>query len=318
MPKISVIIPYKNSEKYLNECLSSIQRQTFPDWEIIGINDGSEDKSASIFKEFAQQDPRIQTFTNIGSGIIPALDQAFKLASGIYFTRIDSDDLVPENRLELMLELALVNTKRTIITGLVRYFGEGDVSEGYRSYEQWLNEININGTQWKNIYRECVIASPNWLTHGDNIVAIGGFRSLTYPEDYDLVLKWYRARMKIATVPEITLQWREHPERTSRNSNHYDQAAFFKLKIEAFLENDLRSKNLILWGKNQKTKLVSGLLKEANISHQTYALKDFRKIESFPGTQLLVGVYPSQSERKQITNYLSGLNMVEGIDWWWL
>ena len=124
---------------------------------------------------------------------------------------------------------------------MVKYFGEKPISEGYLKYENWINEINLTGKQWQQVYRECVIASPNWMVRKSDLDNIGGFNDLIYPEDYHLVFKWYQNRFDIHTIPEVTLYWREHPERTSRNSEYYAQKSFFNLKIHQFIKNDLRS-----------------------------------------------------------------------------
>ena len=103
MPKISVIIPIYNVEKYLKECLDSVLNQTLKDIEIICINDGSNDKSGLIIEKYAQKDSRIKFIhqENLGAGFSRNL--GFNLSTGEYCIFFDSDDYFCElNALEKM------------------------------------------------------------------------------------------------------------------------------------------------------------------------------------------------------------------------
>lgn len=318
IPEISILMPYKNASIWLVDCLVSIQHQSFQNWEVIGVNDSSTDESEAIFLEFQEKDSRFKTFKNEGQGIIAALDFAFQKSNGKLISRMDADDLMPEKRLEQMQNLLLDCPEKTVVTGLVQYFSDLPISAGYQSYETWINETNLKGLQTENIFRECVIASPNWLTNREVMDSIGGFGDLKYPEDYDLVLKWYDIRVNFKVVPEVTLFWREHPNRTSRNSKNYTQEAFFELKINAFLRLDYLQNQLIIWGKNPKSRMISKILEARGIPFENHDLKDFRKVEKIQKPQILLAVYPFEKERKLIQNYLFFLDLQEGMDWWWV
>ena len=316
--EISILMPYKNAAPWIADCLLSIQNQSFQDWEVIGVNDSSTDESEAIFLEFQERDSRFKTFKNQGNGIIPALDLAFAKSKGKLISRMDADDLMPEKRLEQMRNLMLSSEPKTVVTGLVNYFSDQQISPGYLAYESWINDVNLDGNQNQNIYRECVIASPNWLTWKDNLKLVGGFGSLEYPEDYDLILKWYKSKMSFKVVPEVTLLWREHPSRTSRNSENYAQSAFFKLKIETFLKTDYRKGPLVIWGKNPKSKLITAILTSVGISFENHLLGNYKLVEQMKNPQILVAVYPTKKERNRIQKYFKSIELEEGIDWWWV
>ncbi len=311
-------MPVKNGEKYLVECIESILLQSFQDWELIIINDHSTDTTADILTEFEENNSKIKSLVNNGLGIINALQLGLEKTSGKFVTRMDSDDIMPENRLEIMMDSILNSDTGTVVTGLVKYISDQPVSEGYLNYEAWLNQINLNASQWQNIYRECVIASPNWIIRKTDLMNSGGFDDLQYPEDYDLVFSWYRNHYDVVCIPKVTLHWREHPARTSRNSHHYIQKAFFDLKVSRFLELELEESSLIIWGKNPKTRFTKDFLKSKGIDCHQYDLKDYRKIEDFSSPKLLVGVYPDVSERLKLEDYLKTIGLSQGSDWWYL
>jgi glycosyltransferase involved in cell wall biosynthesis len=298
--------------------MDSILAQSFHEWELIIVDDHSTDETPALLLSFAEADPRIQCYQNQGKGIIPALQLALSKTQGEFITRMDSDDLMPENRLKKMVEAVTKSPEKTIVTGLVSYFSDQAVSEGYLTYEHWLNEVNIRNTQWKNVYRECVIASPNWMMRTDELKQMGGFDTLIYPEDYHLVLRWYQHDFQIKTIPETTLLWREHPARTSRNSAHYNQHHFFNLKINEFLRHDWNKQPLILWGTNPKAKITAQILDETRIPYTQMDLNAYRSLENYPSSQLLVAVYPPEKEKTLLERYLTTIDRLEGKDWWYL
>ena len=102
MPKVSVIIPVYNVEKYLSQCLDSVVNQTLKDIEIICIDDGSTDNSLEILKTYAQKDSRIKILTQQNSGAGAARNLGLKKASGQYLYFMDSDDFISAELVEKM------------------------------------------------------------------------------------------------------------------------------------------------------------------------------------------------------------------------
>lgn len=332
LTKVSIIMPVKNAGKYLHECLSSIRRQTFSFWELVVVNDHSTDDTLQILQQHAAADDRIWFFENTGRGITPALSLALSHTQGEFITRMDGDDVMPDTRLELMTKAMQAQPRKTVVTGKVRYFSTEAVSEGYTSYQYWLNERIDKQDHWDWVYRECVIASPNWMCRKADLKEIGGFATLSYPEDYHLVLKWYEHGFGIHSLPETTLLWREHPERTSRNSEHYDQSHFFELKIAHFLASKLEEKKLLLWGTGTKARLSAVLLSKHQQAFewmdlqpekfpegiQGYEISHFKNIERMTNFKLLIAVYPPEKERIKLDKYLNSLDLKMGQDFWYL
>jgi glycosyltransferase involved in cell wall biosynthesis len=102
MPKISVIIPVYNVEKYLRECLDSVIHQTLKDLEIICVNDGSTDGSLAILEEYAKKDSRIIIIKQKNQGQGAARNRALKIAKGEYVQFLDSDDYLSKDACEIL------------------------------------------------------------------------------------------------------------------------------------------------------------------------------------------------------------------------
>lgn len=305
-------MPVKNAAPWLIDCLDSVLAQQFERWELIAVDDGSTDDSLAILQSYAEQHDRMFVFHNHGNGIIAALNTAMEHAQAPFISRMDADDVMPTDKLQLFYD-RLSFGDCDVVTGLVQYFSSSPVSEGYRAYEQWLNERCQNGDHWQWVYRECVIASANWLCRREFVE----IKEDVYPEDYELVFQWYRHGLRIGSVNDITHHWREHPSRTSRTSRHYQQRAFYELKTRHFLSMDRDpSRPLVVLGKNQKTKLLRSLLPQ-QLGVIYLERENISALENIKNPQVLVAVFPTEKERKQLSQWLQGLGLTMGVSWWY-
>ena len=138
MPAISVIVPIYNVENYLSCCIDSILNQTFKDFELILVDDGSTDKSSLICDDYANQDSRIIVIHKINSGQGLARNDGLKIAKGEYVTFVDSDDYIELNALEI-----LYKSIKNDDLDLLRYCSNRFVTEGVFSYVEDSTEVSI-------------------------------------------------------------------------------------------------------------------------------------------------------------------------------
>jgi glycosyltransferase involved in cell wall biosynthesis len=118
--KISIIIPVYNTEEYIERCIQSVLNQTLQDFEVILVNDATQDNSMAVIKKYADEDSRfiiVENKQNMGS--MWTRREGYKRASGDYFVFCDSDDYLPENALEV-LYTAILTEKADIISGAVQ------------------------------------------------------------------------------------------------------------------------------------------------------------------------------------------------------
>ena len=99
---ISVIVPVYNVEEYLKQCLDSILEQTFSNYEVILVNDGSTDSSGLICQEYAEKDARIRYFEKENGGLSDARNYGIEQAQGEYLTFVDSDDFLDASHLTIL------------------------------------------------------------------------------------------------------------------------------------------------------------------------------------------------------------------------
>ncbi len=299
-PTVSILVPFKNTESFIAECIRSILSQSYSHWEAIFVDDHSDDNSVSVVMSFLRKDRRIKLHKNKGNGIIDALQTAYMFSAGSYITRMDSDDIMTSNRLEVMINSLLKHGKKHLAVGQVKYFRADGVSDGYSRYERWINKLTATGRNYSEIYKECVIPSPCWMLHRYDFMACEGFEPNRYPEDYDLTFRFYRAGYKCIPCKEVLLHWRDYDTRTSRTHEHYAINYFLDIKVHYFLELDYDcNRPLTIWGAGNKGKTVAKLLIENQIPFYWICDNQKKIGKDIYGQQLLNFDYLQQLERPQ-------------------
>ena len=315
MTTISVIIPVKNEQEFLDECLESITTQSFEDWEAILVNDHSSDDTEDIIKRWASKHSRLTLIQNNGVGIIDALNTGISKSQGHYVTRMDADDIMPKNKLEILHKISEENPG-TIATGNVKYLENEFLKDGFKRYAVWLNSLNESDSHFNEIYKECPIASPAWMMERKTFDAINGFNNLTYPEDFDFAFRCMKYGVSVKSTSELVHIWRDYPTRTSRTDIKYADNSFLDLKVARFLEISRdKTQPLQLWGAGKKGKKIALLLNDADIDfqwltdnpnkigHEVHGkiLKNYREVVN---GQLIIGV-SSILGKKEIKKYLA-------------
>ncbi|WP_422859794.1 glycosyltransferase family 2 protein [Flagellimonas sp. S174] len=326
---ISILIPFKNTELFLKDCLDSILKQTYTHWEAILIDDASTDSSLEIVSQYKKKDTRIKVFANNGQGIIPALQTAYKNCNGQFITRMDSDDIMLPQRLKKMMDSLVLSGEGHLAVGQVKYFSDRGISNGYERYEAWLNRLTSSGTNYKEIYKECVVPSPCWMVFRSDFEQCGGFNSNRYPEDYDLTFRFYQNGLKIIPCDEVLHLWRDYDSRTSRTSEHYAQNYFLDIKLHYFLKLDYNpDRPLMIWGAGFKGKSIAkGLLEKDvdfvwlcdnpnKIGKKIYdqPLHHFSRISSISEPQSIITV-ANEDEQKKIISFFDQLGHVMSKDY---
>lgn len=161
MPKVSIIVPVYNVEKYLPKCLESLINQTFDDIEIICVNDGSPDNSAVILQDFAARDSRIKVITKENGGLFSARHEGLKHVNGRYVIFVDSDDWVSERLVEACLNSAEKDNPDVVVYGAFSVRekdGVVSISRGGYDYSKIPAKFNTKNifkfpaTAWSKMY----------------------------------------------------------------------------------------------------------------------------------------------------------------------
>lgn len=322
----------KNTAPYLSACVESILRQTYTNWELIAINDHSTDDSLSILTSYAEKDHRVKVVTSKGQRLIPALQTGIQVATGELINRMDSDDKMPSDKLEVLVSAWLNQGKGTVIAGGTEHFvDEGEVGDGFRRYERWLNAVAANGQHFQEIYQECTIPSHSWIMHREDFDEVGGFESPVYPEDYDLTFRIYRKGLKVIGIDHILHHWRDRSDRISRTWDEYKDNRYYELKLRFFYELDRNlNRPLVIWGAGRNGKdLMKLILTRENknvhwvcdngqkIGKDIYGIvmENVDAIPSLNQPQILIAV-TSPDAKKEIRQQLESWGKMPVEDYW--
>lgn len=174
-PIISIIIPVYNAEKTLNRCVDSVLNQTFHDWELLLIDDGSKDRSMYLCDEYALKDKRIKVFHKKNGGVSSARNMGLDYARGEWITFVDSDDYICENIFDLV---SSHNEDLLIFNYVINNNGTTRCGKSipiwYNSYpiKTILNKyiyIDLLRTPWSKFFKRSIINTLRF----DNRITIG-------------------------------------------------------------------------------------------------------------------------------------------------
>ncbi|MBQ8851820.1 MAG: glycosyltransferase [Oscillibacter sp.] len=170
-PSVSIIVPVYNAEAALRRCIESILHQTYSDFELLLVDDGSRDSSGVICDEYAAKDARIRVFHKENGGVSAARNLALDNARGTYLQFLDSDDWVTPDATRLFLRAAEEHQADLVISDFYRVVGErvsvkGDIEEdAVLSQEEYAEHMMANpadfyyGVLWNKLYRRDIVES---------------------------------------------------------------------------------------------------------------------------------------------------------------
>ena len=154
VPKVSVIVPVYNSEKYIERCLNSILEQNYNDFELIVINDGSKDKSLEILKDYQNKFPQIITLIDQeNTGVAKTRNNAIKMSRGKYIMFIDNDDFIDKDYIETFVEEAEKEDFDVVLGGYRRPNEKGEIIKELKlPQEEWAKFMIF--APWARIYKK--------------------------------------------------------------------------------------------------------------------------------------------------------------------
>ena len=335
MPIVSVLMPCYNASKTLLEALDSLSRQTFPNFEVIAVDDGSTDATQKILQEWAARDKRLHVISRPHQGLIAALKAGLDACNTPYVARMDADDRSYPERLSRQVAYLEAHPEVSVVGCLVEGFPERQVRPGFRIYIDWLNSLLSDKDIRREIFIESPLPHPGVTFRRQVILQVGGYQECVWAEDYDLWLRLYLAGARFAKLPEILLKWREHPKRLTRTDGRYSLENFLRAKAFYLARGPLvRRDAVIVWGAGMVGRRLVKQLEGQNTPLTAFVDIDPRKIgcsqrglpiidaeelpalwKSFTHPVILAAV-GAHGARQIIRSRLVQMGLNEGEDWW--
>ena len=209
-PAISVVLPVYNAEAYVREAVESILTQSFADFELILINDGSTDGSGAILRDLAAHDTRIVLVERPNDGLVSALNEGIESARADLIARMDADDVAMPERFALQHARMIEEPELAVLGSSMRLIDKTGNIIGLAEYPLTPKETA------RSVERGCPVSHPTVIMRRDAVLKAGGYRrAFLHCEDYDLWLRMSELGYAIANLPKPLLNYREHDANVS-------------------------------------------------------------------------------------------------------
>ncbi len=210
MPLISVIIPVYNGESTIQETIESVLKQTFPNFELIVIDDGSQDSTLRIISTV--QDPRIKVFSYLNAGVSTSRNRGLSHATGDFISFIDADDLWTPDKLESQLKALQENPNAAVAYSWTDWIDRSNQLLGRGSYLPEQGDVFA-----KLLLNDFVASGSNCLIRQEALAEVGDFdREVAPAEDWDMWLR-LAIRYEFVLVPSAQILYRISPNSASFN-----------------------------------------------------------------------------------------------------
>lgn len=290
MPKVSVIMPAYNAEKFIAEAIRSILNQSFTDFEFIIIDDCSTDKTVQIINSF--DDKRICFIKNgTNQGVANTLNKGIEIAQGKYIARMDSDDISLPLRLEKQVQFLDEHSDIAIVGSDIEIFG----------FEHCFLNFSVNPGQLKVdlIFNTCY-AHPSIMIR-KQVLNEKNFRynpEYSKMEDYDLWIRISR-EYKLSNVPNVLLKYRTHSEQVTKNKSAETKEQDIKIKQRIISE-------LGITADDDSVTLFSDCCEGNHRTDRTSFYKVVSLCNSMIANNLELSIYDDKYLKKSITGFIVG------------
>lgn len=219
---ISIIIPVYNVEKYLVQCLESIINQTYKNFEVIIINDGSTDNSEKIIKSYQEKHSCIRYYQQQNQGVSVARNLGLQKANGRYTIFIDPDDYLELNAFELMVNRAEIEDLDVVLIGYTEIYDDNikgidtykfpsvDSEKIYKGLDimNMMLELQINGFSWDKMFKTSSLKQNNFIFEKDR-----------YIQDWFPVFKQMQVADKVGFINKSLYNYRQRGSSTVHKRN---------------------------------------------------------------------------------------------------
>ena len=208
VPTVSVAMPVYNARNYIRQAVQSVLGQTFSDFELIVIDDGSSDGSGEAAREAASGDSRVRILRQENQGVSAAANRATELARGELLARVDADDICFPHRLEKQVEFLRSHPEHVAVGSRVLLID----ADGAELFEMPGIPVTHEDIERGLMAVEWSIYQPAAMMRTEAVRRVGGYRTdLHIHEDHDLFLKLAEIG-RLANLPEALLKYRQRPD----------------------------------------------------------------------------------------------------------
>jgi glycosyltransferase involved in cell wall biosynthesis len=330
MPRVSILLPARNAALTIDAAVRSLLGQTFTDFELIAIDDGSSDDTGARLRVHERADARLKVHTGPGRGLIAALDLGVPLCRGEFFARMDADDESLPRRLERSVAALDADPSLAGVgTGVEIFRTDQPPSPNLVAYGHWLSSLTTPELLARESLVESPLCNPSTLVRRSALDQVGRWHEGDFPEDWQMWLRFLEQGHRLTCLPEVLHRWRDSDTRLTRTDARYRREAHLAIKSDFISRRLGLERGLILWGAGEVGLKVSRLLRAKGHRIEQFVELHPRKIgtkmEGVPAispdqlegpterTHLLATV-GAKGARAEIRGWLLERGWVEGRD----
>jgi len=280
LPEVSVLLPCRDVETTIDQAIGSVLDERAITLQVIAIDDGSRDGTGARLAAWAARDPRVHVVRTEGVGIARALATALDAARAPeWIARMDGDDVSLPGRLARQIAALREDASLGVVGTRVEAFPGESVGEGLRRYVGWQNALSSPEEHARDLYVEAPLCHPSVMLRRAALEAVGGFREVPWPEDYDLWLRLHAAGWAMTKIPEVLLRWRQREGRLTFADLRYSLEAHRACKAR-FLAPVLRAHDraLTCWGAGPTGRRLARAIEVEGVRFARWIDIDPRKI----------------------------------------
>jgi glycosyltransferase involved in cell wall biosynthesis len=216
--RVSVVIPVHNGEKYLAQAIESVLAQTYRDFELLIVDDGSMDRSAEIIRAYTERDLRVRCLSQKNRGVAAAGNRGLQEATNEWVARLDADDVFLPGKLERQVGFLRRNPDARIVGTLACFINQAGRPLGLVGTEGPFTRAEYDRLVRRN--RPIYFVNSSTLMHRETVLAMGGYRDAFAPaEDVDLWIRMAESGHLMLKIPEPLLLYRMHGESLTMTQN---------------------------------------------------------------------------------------------------
>lgn len=269
---VSIIIPVYNCEKYLTDCFNSVEKQTYKNIEVIIVNDGSKDNGIEIIKKYLRKNKNWKLIDQKNQGLSMSRNNGFDISTGKYIFFLDSDDEIPNNAIEKLVESAEKNNSDIVIGNMINYNSKGKYPNYTTKYIKNMNNIN-----YKNFPKlTSFIHAAGKLYKRDSIKNVKFISGVKHEDNY-FNLSLYLKNLNISMIKDDVYYHRIREGNDKSITQNLNYKTFKDLLVNydnVVEENTFDSKFNIILSK----KMINYIYKRINKKERKDAISDMKNL----------------------------------------
>ncbi|MDX2011413.1 MAG: glycosyltransferase [Myxococcaceae bacterium] len=249
---VSVLLPARDAADTVDAALESLVSQSFGDFEVLAIDDGSRDDTRARLDAWALRDGRVRVSSTGGVGLVRTLNAGLSSARGALIARMDADDVsLPERLRQSVARLRDEESLAGVGTGVEIVRVDRPPSPALLAYGRWLSSLTTPERLFADRLIESPLCHPSVTLRRAALERVGGWRDGAFPEDWDLWLRLLESGERLVCLPTVLHRWTDHEGRLTRTDARYRQEGHTTLRADV-LARRLAGQPIGIWGAGER------------------------------------------------------------------